>query len=246
MSDSVLNGQTMTELDSAPVWHAMAVDEVLAAQGVDPGTGLHESEVLRRREQFGPNRFAEAASEPPWRVFLRQYQDLMQIVLLVAARTVPAPADHLEQPPRDPERPVVPRDLMVWLAAVGLVMGTATLAVLSWAFGEHGEPVARTMGLTTFLVAVVLLSLESRDQRRSIFNLEVLDDRTFLIATGISAAVIYLSTTFSGFQRILDTTALSLNQWIICILAGAGVIVASEIRKVFLRRRLPDPDNAVV
>jgi Ca2+-transporting ATPase len=69
------------------------------------------------------------------------------------------PSPHLmEQPPRDPERPVVPRDLMVWLAAVGLVMGTATLAVLSWAWGERGEAVARTIGLTTFLVAVVLLS----------------------------------------------------------------------------------------
>jgi Ca2+-transporting ATPase len=154
------------------------------------------------------------------------------------------PSPHLmEQPPRDPDRPVVPRDLMVWLAAVGLVMGTATLAVLSWAWGEHGELVARTMGLTTFLVAVVLLSFESRDQRRSIFNLEVLGDRTFMIATGISAAVIYLGTSFSGFQRILDTTALSLNQWIICILAGAGVVGASEIRKVFLCRRLPE--NAV-
>jgi Ca2+-transporting ATPase len=58
--------------------------------------------------------------------------------------------------------------------------------------------------------------------------------------------VIYLGTTFSGFQRILDTTALSLNQWIICILASAAVVVASEIRKAVLRARLPDPDTAAV
>jgi Ca2+-transporting ATPase len=156
------------------------------------------------------------------------------------------PSPHLmEQPPRDPDLPVVPRGLMIWLSTVGLVMGTATLGVLSWAWGEHGETVARTMGLTTFLIAVVLLSFESLDQRRSVFNLDVLADRTFLLATGISVAVIYLGTTFSGFQRILDTTGLSLNQWIICILASAGVVVASEIRKVFLRRRLPDPGNVV-
>jgi hypothetical protein len=55
--------------------------------------------------------------------------------------------------------------------------------------------------------------------------------------------VIYLGTTFSGFQRILDTTALSLNQWIICILAATGVVAASEIRKAFLRRRLPNQDD---
>jgi Ca2+-transporting ATPase len=102
------------------------------------------------------------------------------------------------------------------------------------------------MGLTTFLIEVVLLSFGSRDQRRSVFNLDVLSDRTFVISTGVSVAVIYLGTTFSGFQRILNTTALSLNQWIICILAATGVVVASEIRKVVLRRRLPDPDTVVV
>jgi Ca2+-transporting ATPase len=148
------------------------------------------------------------------------------------------PSPHLmEQPPRDPAVPVVPRPVMTWLAAIGLVMGTATLGVLTWAWGEHGELVARTMGLTTFLIAVVLLSLESRDQRRSTFNVEVLSDRTFMVSTGISVGVIYLGTTFSGFQRILETTALSLNQWLICTLAAASVVVASEIRKAVLRQR---------
>jgi magnesium-transporting ATPase (P-type) len=68
-------------------------------------------------------------------------------------------------------------------------MGTVTLGVLTWAWGEHGELVARTMGLTTFLIAIVLLSFESREQRRSMFSLHVLGDRTFLIATGISVGL---------------------------------------------------------
>jgi Ca2+-transporting ATPase len=84
---------------------------------------------------------------------------------------------------------------------------------------------------------VVLLSFESRDQRRSTFNLEVLSDRTFMVSTGVSVGVIYFGTTFSGFQRILDTTPLNLNQWLICILAAASVVVASEIRKAVLRQR---------
>jgi Ca2+-transporting ATPase len=152
------------------------------------------------------------------------------------------PSPHLmDQPPRDPNIAVVPRAMMTWLAAIGLVMGTVTLGVLTWAWGEHGEPVARTMGLTAFLIAIVLLSFESRDLHRTMFSLEVFSDRTFLIATGISVAVIYLGTTFSGFQRILATTALSLNQWLICLLAGSAVVVASEIRKIVLRSRRADP-----
>ena len=117
--------------------------------------------------------------------------------------------------------------------------------VLTWAWGEHGELVARTMGLTTFLIAIVLPSFESRDLRRTMFSLDVFSDRTFLIATGISVGAIYLGTTFSGFQRILDTTALSLNQWLICLLAGSAVVVASEIRKVVLRSRRADPAPVV-
>ena len=152
----------------------------------------------------------------------------------------------MEQPPRDPNIPVVPRGMMTWLAGVGLVMGTVTLGVLTWAWDEHGEPVARTMGLTSFLIAIVLLSFESRDQRRTMFSLDVFSDRTFLIATGISVAVIYLGTTFSGFQRILDTTSLSLNQWLICVLAGSAVVVVSEIRKLVLRARHPDVAPLVV
>jgi len=135
---------------------------------------------------------------------------------------------------------------MTWLAGVGLVMGTVTLGVLTWAWDEHGEPVARTMGLTSFLIAIVLLSFESRDQRRTMFSLDVFSDRTFLIATGISVAVIYLGTTFSGFQRILDTTSLSLNQWLICVPAGSAVVVVSEIRKLVLRARYPDVAPLVV
>ncbi|MGH2608784.1 MAG: cation-translocating P-type ATPase, partial [Tepidiformaceae bacterium] len=38
-----------------------------------------------RLEQYGSNRLTEAAKEPGWRAFLRQYRDLMQIVLVVAA-----------------------------------------------------------------------------------------------------------------------------------------------------------------
>ena len=52
---------------------------------VDPAVGLSAAEVLQRRQQFGPNKLAEEAKEPGWRAFLRQYRDLMQLVLLGAA-----------------------------------------------------------------------------------------------------------------------------------------------------------------
>jgi Ca2+-transporting ATPase len=67
-----------------PAWHGMTPEEALAAQGVDPAVGLSAAEVEKRRASFGPNKFAEAAKEPRWKAFLRQYRDPMQVILLIA------------------------------------------------------------------------------------------------------------------------------------------------------------------
>jgi Ca2+-transporting ATPase len=66
-------------------WHALTAEDACARQEVDATRGLTTEEVERRRERFGPNRLADAPGEPGWRAFLRQYRDLMQLVLLGAA-----------------------------------------------------------------------------------------------------------------------------------------------------------------
>jgi P-type Ca2+ transporter type 2C len=69
----------------AVVWHNLTADEVLAKLGVDPQRGLDDAEVERRRAEAGRNKLAEAEKEPGWHAFLRQYRDLMQLVLVGAA-----------------------------------------------------------------------------------------------------------------------------------------------------------------
>src|SRR5512132_2613858 len=67
------------------VWHGLTADEASAQLGVDGKVGLDLAEVERRREQDGPNKLVEAEKEPGWHAFLRQYRDLMQLVLVGAA-----------------------------------------------------------------------------------------------------------------------------------------------------------------
>jgi Ca2+-transporting ATPase len=71
-----------TTADLAP--HTRTPEEALADAGVDAATGLSQAEAARRLEEYGPNRFAEAKTDPTWLRFLRQYQDLMQLVLVGA------------------------------------------------------------------------------------------------------------------------------------------------------------------
>jgi P-type Ca2+ transporter type 2C len=76
---------TVEAARDATSWHSLTADEACAQLEVDGRSGLDAGEVERRRAQFGPNRLDEAEKEPGWRAFLRQYRDLMQLVLLGAA-----------------------------------------------------------------------------------------------------------------------------------------------------------------
>ena len=69
----------------ATAWHGLTADQACEQLDVHASSGLDAGEVERRRAQFGPNKLEEAEKEPGWRAFLRQYRDLMQLVLLGAA-----------------------------------------------------------------------------------------------------------------------------------------------------------------
>jgi len=66
-------------------WYALTPAEVAKRLQVDPGRGLSAAEAQQRLQQYGPNHLADKKKEPGWQAFLRQYKDLMQIVLLAAA-----------------------------------------------------------------------------------------------------------------------------------------------------------------
>jgi Ca2+-transporting ATPase len=78
----------ITTTDEAPgsrAWYRMGVDDTVAALDADPVSGLTSGEVVERRTRFGSNVLAGKEKETALRAFVRQYQDLMQIILVVAA-----------------------------------------------------------------------------------------------------------------------------------------------------------------
>ncbi len=148
------------------------------------------------------------------------------------------PAEGLmNRKPRDPEAQILPRSKLLWLALVGGVMGAATIGVLAWADSHYTRDIARTMGMTSFAIANLFYSFCERDERMSVFSLDVLRDRKFLMFSGASALAIILAPQLNLLNRILQTTPLTLHQWLICIVAALAAVVLTEIRKFMLRRR---------
>jgi Ca2+-transporting ATPase len=77
--------KTESTATAATAWHAMSAEAVCREFDVRPDMGLDPAEVESRRARYGANKLAEAETEPGWHAFLRQYKDLMQLVLVGAA-----------------------------------------------------------------------------------------------------------------------------------------------------------------
>src|SRR4051812_6055682 len=143
----------------------------------------------------------------------------------------------MKRKPRNPEQQILPSGLMLWLGFIGLVMGATTLGVIAWADDHYDTTTARTMGMTSFALANLLYSFCERDQLQSIFSLDVLRDRKFLYFSGASLLAIVIAPQLDLLNRILVTVPLTLHQWLICLVTAFAAVVASEIRKAFLRNR---------
>ena len=145
-------------------------------------------------------------------------------------------AGLMDRPPLPPSKPILTRALLVWLALAGLLMAIGTLSVIDWGDHAHGLAVARTMGMVTFALFLLLFSIESKDERDSAFSLDTFSDKTFVLTSSGSFILLILSTVLSIFHVVLKTVTLDVRQWLVCAAVALSIVVAAEIRKAVLRQ----------
>src|SRR5688572_12155297 len=68
-----------------PTAYQQPAEAVIAALGSDAERGLTPEDARRRLGQYGPNELEAEAPIPAWQKFLAQFQDVLVILLLIAA-----------------------------------------------------------------------------------------------------------------------------------------------------------------
>jgi P-type Ca2+ transporter type 2C len=156
-------------------------------------------------------------------------------------------AGLMERQPRPVNAPVVSRGQWVVIVILGIIMAAGTLLLLAYAqpLGGVSAVVAGTMALTAFTLFQVFTGLTARDETQTMFTRDILADRRQVGLFGLSLLLTFLVTQVGFLQRIFDTTALTLGQWLICIGVAATLVVVDEVIKVFLRRSRRRPEAPV-
>jgi Ca2+-transporting ATPase len=76
---------TVTIERNQPAPYQLTVDETLSVLGADGQRGLSEDESRARLESYGKNELTAEKAVPAWRKFLAQFQNVLVILLLIAA-----------------------------------------------------------------------------------------------------------------------------------------------------------------
>jgi P-type Ca2+ transporter type 2C len=143
----------------------------------------------------------------------------------------------MQRSPRGAHAQILPRSRLFALAGIGLVLAVCTLGVMQWAQGPLGDATARTMGLVTFSLAGIFLSLEANDDNASVFSMDTLLNHKLLQMCLYAAIAAIVVTEIGLLQRIFDTVSLSASQWVICLVVGSAVLWVMEVGKLVRRRR---------
>ena len=67
------------------MWQSLRKDETLKSLGTDEKLGLSDEEVKRRQEKYGKNKLQEKKKESLFIKFLKQFNDFMIIILIIAS-----------------------------------------------------------------------------------------------------------------------------------------------------------------
>ncbi len=156
-------------------------------------------------------------------ILLELFMDIAASVSFVAE---PEEADLMRRRPSDPKVKFMNKSmtLSIFSGAIGLFLAVSAGYIFALKAGL--EPVkAQTIAFATWMLTHVLLALNMRSERESLFKMGFFSNKAMVIWAGASVAALVIGVNLPIVQQALKTTALSVNEW--------GAVVALSIAGSF-------------
>jgi len=146
----------------------------------------------------------------------------------------PTDPDVMAQKPRKSSDKIISGRYGVNMAFLGIVMALGTLFVFHHSLATGDVVYASTMAFTTLVIFQLFNVLNCKSQEKSIFLTGIFNNKWLLIAIASSLGLQFL-VLYTPLSAFMNTTAISLMDWLTICLVGSTVIIFEEVRK-FVRR----------
>ncbi|WP_222704449.1 HAD-IC family P-type ATPase [Flaviflexus massiliensis] len=160
------------------------------------------------------------------------------VTLSLALAFEPSEPDVMNRPPRKPGGSILPRESLIRIAYVSLLIGGATIGVFLWSRDQGMDvAVSRTLAVNTIVVAQMFFLLASRftrtsSLRKELFTTNPISWGAFVLMGLLQVAFVYLPFMNSAFA----SQAVDIRGWLLPVAIGIVIFLVIEVEKAFQHR----------
>jgi len=155
-------------------------------------------------------------------------------ILDITIAMEPKESDVMNEPPRKENTRIINRDILLSTIFVAVIMAAGTLLMFSVGYRNSGITHARTLAFVTLAMFQVFNALNVRSKTRSVFELGLFSNTYLNIAIPVSVGLLLATVYVPFMQTIMQTTALTLKEWLTIIPLTSSILVLMELRKWWL------------
>jgi Ca2+-transporting ATPase len=149
-----------------------------------------------------------------------------------------AERDVMNRPPYDPQEGIFARGLGWQILVMGLIVGLISVGTGYWFWdGGEGSAAWQTMVFTMLTFCQMAYALCVRKKTQSLFSRPWLGNPVLLMAIGVTLSLQLIIVYVPFFNTVFRTMPLRLEELGACIVGALAIILISESKKLFLRRK---------
>ncbi len=142
--------------------------------------------------------------------------------------------DIMENPPRNPNEPLLNKDMRIRTLIQSIAIGVSTMSsyLISTNLYPENLDMARTITFITLILAELLRVYSTRSQKHSLFEIGIFSNMTLVYGTLFSFFLTLIVLYIPFLQPIFDTLPLGLAEWKIVLTFSFIPLIIGELYKV--------------
>ncbi len=147
--------------------------------------------------------------------------------------------DIMNQPPRDPNEPIIDKATGISIAVQSLAITAATLAAYFYGMRVYGSGSdgSRMMAFATLISAELLRAYSARSSHFTLARIGVLSNKFMVYATSFSFGLLLLVLYVPFLRDIFNVTSPNLMDWVVIIGFSLIPLLAGEIKKAMTQKK---------